>query len=57
MNARKQGKPMTRILITRRTTLLGLVATIGIGLYPRTALANTTAIRVVKDPNCGYCSA
>lgn len=48
---------MTRILITRRTTLLGLVATIGIGLYPRTALANTTAIRVVKDPNCGYCSA
>lgn len=48
---------MTRMLITRRTTLLGLVATIGIGLYPRTALANTTAIRVVKDPNCGCCSA
>lgn len=57
MNERKQGKPMTRMLITRRTTLLGLVATIGIGLYPRNALASTTAIRVVKDPNCGCCSA
>lgn len=48
---------MTQMLTTRRTTLLGLVATIGIGLYSRTALATTTAIRVFKDPNCGCCSA
>lgn len=45
------------MLITRRTTLLGLVATIGIVIRPRCALASTTAIRVVKDPNCGCCSA
>ena len=48
---------MTLLLTTRRATILGLVATIGLGFHPRTALATTTAIRVVKDPNCGCCSA
>lgn len=48
---------MTRMLITRRTTLLGLSATLGLALKPRSAIAATTAIRVVKDPNCGCCAA
>lgn len=48
---------MTRMLITRRTTLLGLSATLGLALRPRSAIAATTAIRVVKDPNCGCCAA
>jgi hypothetical protein len=43
--------------ITRRTTLLGLSATLGLTLKPRPAIAATTAIRVVKDPNCGCCAA
>jgi hypothetical protein len=43
--------------ITRRTTLLGLSATLGLTLQPRPAIAATTAIRVVKDPNCGCCAA
>lgn len=48
---------MTRMLITRRTTLLGLSATLGLALKPRSAIAATTAIRVVQDPNCGCCAA
>ena len=48
---------MTRMLITRRKTLLGLSATLGLALQPRSAIAATTAIRVVKDPNCGCCAA
>ncbi|MCB1344937.1 MAG: DUF411 domain-containing protein [Rhodobacteraceae bacterium] len=48
---------MTRMQITRRTTLLGLSATLGLALRPRSAIAATTAIRVAKDPNCGCCAA
>ena len=48
---------MTRMQITRRTTLFGLSATLGLALQPRSAIAATTAIRVVKDPNCGCCAA
>ena len=48
---------MTRMQITRRTTLLGLSATLGLALQPRSAIAATTAIRVAKDPNCGCCAA
>lgn len=48
---------MTRMQITRRTTILGLSATLGLALQPRSAIAAATAIRVVKDPNCGCCSA
>jgi hypothetical protein len=57
MNSRRKGKPMTRMQITRRTTLLGLSATLGLALQPRSVIAATTAIRVVKDPNCGCCAA
>lgn len=48
---------MTRMQITRRTTLLGLSAPLGLALPPRSAIAATTAIRVVRDPNCGCCAA
>lgn len=48
---------MTRMQITRRTTLLGLLATLGLALQARSAIAATTAIRVMKDPNCGCCAA
>lgn len=48
---------MTPSLITRRATLLSLAATMGIALRPTFALAAATAIRVVKDPNCGCCAA
>ncbi len=42
---------------TRRTTLFALIATLGFGLRPKPALAAPTAIRVVKDPDCGCCAA
>jgi hypothetical protein len=48
---------MTKMQITRRTILLGLSASIGLVLQPKPASAATTAIRVVKDPNCGCCAA
>lgn len=48
---------MTRMQITRRTTLLGLSATLGLALKPWSAIAATTAIRVVRDPTCGCCAA
>jgi len=48
---------MTRMQITRRTTLLGLSATLGLALQPRSAISVATPIRVVKDPDCGCCAA
>lgn len=48
---------MNAILLSRRTALIGLVATLGTLLRPEAGYASPTAIRVAKDPNCGCCDA
>lgn len=46
---------MTRL--NRRTALLALAAMSGLAFRPALAFAAPTALRVVKDPNCGCCDA
>lgn len=48
---------MISLSFTRRTTLFGLAATLGMALRPGSGFAGTTTIRVAKDPNCGCCGA
>lgn len=48
---------MQQTRLTRRTALLSLAAGLVVGLRPATADATPPSIRVVKDPNCGCCSA
>ena len=44
-------------VLTRRATLSALTAAVIAGLHPTALRAAPTAIRVVKDPNCGCCTA
>lgn len=53
----KVSDAMNAILLSRRTTLIGLVATLGAVLRPEAGFASPTAIRVAKDPDCGCCGA
>lgn len=48
---------MPDIPVSRRATLFGLAASLGIALRPATTFAASTAIRVVKDPDCSCCAA
>lgn len=48
---------MPSILLSRRSALIGLVATLGAVLRPGAGFASPTAIRVAKDPDCGCCDA
>lgn len=48
---------MTRIALTRRATLLGMGMLGMAGLRPAPLRAAPTAIEVMKDPNCGCCTA
>lgn len=48
---------MPSTLLSRRTALSGLIATLGAVLRPEAGFALPTAIRVAKDPNCGCCDA
>lgn len=48
---------MTGIALTRRTALLGIGAIGLVGLRPGAVRAAPTAIEVMKDPNCGCCTA
>lgn len=48
---------MNDILLTRRMALIGVVTILGTMVRPASVYASQTAIRVVKDPNCGCCDA
>ena len=48
---------MPKIFLSRRAALFTFAATLGIGLRASISLAESTSIRVVKDPNCGCCDA
>lgn len=52
----KGSATMTHAPMTRRAALLSLAA-VAAALHPVRALAEPTAIRVAKDPNCGCCDA
>ena len=43
--------------LTRRSALLGIVATTVVALRPRPLAAGAPVIEVAKDPNCGCCAA
>lgn len=44
-------------LLSRRAALIALTAPFATALLPRSGLAGDTPLYVVKDPNCGCCSA
>ena len=48
---------MQHVTLTRRATMFVIVAGLAVGFLPAAADAASTAIRVVKDPNCGCCTA
>lgn len=48
---------MQQTRLTRRTALFSLAAGLVVSLRPATADITQAAIRVVKDPNCGCCTA
>lgn len=54
----KTGFPqMQHARFTRRTALLSLAVGLAVSLRPSTSAAAATEIRVVRDPNCGCCTA
>lgn len=48
---------MHLVRLTRRAGLLAIASGLATGFRPAEAVAAPTAIRVVKDPNCGCCKA
>ena len=48
---------MPKIVLSRRAALFTFAATLGISLRASISSAESTSIRVVKDPNCGCCDA
>jgi hypothetical protein len=53
----KESSRMTALSLTRRAAVLALSAAAFGGLVPGRVLAAQPSIRVVKDPNCGCCTA